>query len=480
MDRGDGRSPVRWVMTSCHSGDLCRARRAEGPAARATTGPHANVVSRGRERSSDWEASAAEAHDLEHGGGTSRGVVHDLAMRTVLISLHRASGDGHPGVAEAGIDARCRRTSRPPGTPAGAGRGSRPGGEQQRDRRGCSPRSCRCDIRHRSSDHSPGRTSEWAVADAVRLGEQGGPRRRSGDDPEGSTPAQPSSAGLVVQCTHSPCSSSRGGSVALRGPPPCPSPLDPRCHWYPPRRSNLTYESGPEGCLLASTSVGPMPTGDDDRPDERPDHVAGRTPRPPRRRSPRVDDYDHALVPRARRMIFFLGIVALATSVWLIPVAPRTAGHVARGAVPVLRPQAGGERLQAGAGAAGTSALTVVVTVLFVAGGLFVTTPSAPCSWTRVQNLVDQAPSTCPTSSTGSAAPSTPTSYRRPPADRLQSVSTANGVFTGLADNVLQRRRRRSGCFRGLTVLLFTQPTTSWPAAPVYRRDLLDHARPDH
>ena len=133
-----------------------------------------------------------------------------------------------------------------------------------------------------------------------------------------------------------------------------------------------------------------MPTGDDDGPVEAPDHRE-EDAATARARDPRIDDYDRMprWVPRAIAL-FFLGIVALATSVWLIGKLRELLVMLLVALFLSFALEPAVNWLQARGWRRGTGT-AVVFAVLFVAGGLFVYAIGS-LFVDQVQNLVDQAP----------------------------------------------------------------------------------------
>ncbi len=216
-----------------------------------------------------------------------------------------------------------------------------------------------------------------------------------------------------------------------------------------------------------------MPEGDDGRDersaDDAPAPAATGTdaPVPDRDRMPRW-------VPRAIAL-FFVGIVVLATSVWLIGklkdllIMLLVALFLSFALEPAVNwLQARGWRR--GTGTAAVFALLFVATALFVyaIGSLFVD---------QVQNLVDQAPDYV-TDIEHWVNDTFDTDINTDDlAEQLQSGSV-NDFATGLAGNVLSVGAQAVGVlFRGLTVLLFTFYLVA--DGPRLRRSICSVMRPD-
>lgn len=218
-----------------------------------------------------------------------------------------------------------------------------------------------------------------------------------------------------------------------------------------------------------------MPTGDDDGPDETPDHREEDAAAAPAG-DHRIDDYDRMprWVPRAIAL-FFLGIVALATSVWLIGKLRELLVMLLVALFLSFALEPAVNWLQARGWRRGTGT-AVVFAVLFVAGGLFVYAIGS-LFVDQVQNLVDQAPEYVSdiehwVNDTFNADINTDDL-----ADQLQSGS-ANDIATGLAGNVLSVGAQAVGVlFRGLTVLLFTFYLVA--DGPRLRRAICSTMRPD-
>lgn len=211
-----------------------------------------------------------------------------------------------------------------------------------------------------------------------------------------------------------------------------------------------------------------MPEGDEGADDRPTDDVVADLPEP--------YDYDRMprWVPRAIAL-FFVGIVVLATSVWLIGklrdllIMLLVALFLSFALEPAVNwLQARGWRR--GTGTAAVFALLFVAAALFVyaIGALFVD---------QVQNLVDQAPEYVAdieewVNDTFDADINTDDL-----AEQLQSGSV-NDVATGLAGNVLSVGAQAVGVlFRGLTVLLFTFYLVA--DGPRLRRAICSVMRPD-
>ncbi len=218
-----------------------------------------------------------------------------------------------------------------------------------------------------------------------------------------------------------------------------------------------------------------MPTGDDDGPVEAPDHRE-EDAATARARDPRIDDYDRMprWVPRAIAL-FFLGIVALATSVWLIGKLRELLVMLLVALFLSFALEPAVNWLQARGWRRGTGT-AVVFAVLFVAGGLFVYAIGS-LFVDQVQNLVDQAPEYVSdiehwVNDTFNADINTDDL-----AAQLQSGS-ANDIATGLAGNVLSVGAQAVGVlFRGLTILLFTFYLVA--DGPRLRRSICSTMRPD-
>lgn len=218
-----------------------------------------------------------------------------------------------------------------------------------------------------------------------------------------------------------------------------------------------------------------MREGDDDGPDRSPGPREDETATAPAR-DPRVDDYDRMprWVPRAIAL-FFLGIVALATSVWLIGKLRELLVMLLVALFLSFALEPAVNWLQARGWRRGTGT-AVVFAVLFVAGGLFVYAIGS-LFVDQVQNLVDQAPEYVAdiehwVNDTFNADINTDDL-----ADQLQSGS-ANDIATGLAGNVLSVGAQAVGVlFRGLTVLLFTFYLVA--DGPRLRRSICSTMRPD-
>jgi predicted PurR-regulated permease PerM len=218
-----------------------------------------------------------------------------------------------------------------------------------------------------------------------------------------------------------------------------------------------------------------MPTGDDDGPVEAPDHREEDAATAPAR-DPRIDDYDRMprWVPRAIAL-FFLGIVALATSVWLIGKLRELLVMLLVALFLSFALEPAVNWLQARGWRRGTGT-AVVFAVLFVAGGLFVYAIGS-LFVDQVQNLVDQAPEYVSdiehwVNDTFNADINTDDL-----AAQLQSGS-ANDIATGLAGNVLSVGAQAVGVlFRGLTILLFTFYLVA--DGPRLRRSICSTMRPD-
>lgn len=189
----------------------------------------------------------------------------------------------------------------------------------------------------------------------------------------------------------------------------------------------------------------------------------------------RDDDRMPRWVPRAI-LLFFLGVVGLATSVWLIVklrellIMLLVALFVSFALEPAVNwLQARGWRRGAGTAA--------VFAVLFVAVALFVYAMGSLLV-DQVQNLVDQAP----TYITDAERWINDTFNADLNADDLvnqfQSGGAANDVATGLAGNVLSVGATAIGVlFRALTILLFTFYLVA--DGPRLRRSICSTLRPD-
>ena len=190
-----------------------------------------------------------------------------------------------------------------------------------------------------------------------------------------------------------------------------------------------------------------------------------------------LPDYDRMprWVPRAI-LLFFLGIVALATAVWLIGKLRELLVMllVALFLSFALEPAVNWLQARGWRRGSGTAA---VFTLLFVAAALFVYAMGALLV-DQIQNLVDQAPEYL-TDVEQWVNDTFGTDLNTDDlAEQFQSGGAANDVATGLAGNVLSVGAQAvSVLFRALTVLLFTFYLVA--DGPRLRRAICSTLRPE-
>ncbi|MBL8774427.1 MAG: AI-2E family transporter [Acidimicrobiales bacterium] len=206
-----------------------------------------------------------------------------------------------------------------------------------------------------------------------------------------------------------------------------------------------------------------MPEGDDAGPEDTPS-------------TPDVPDYDRMprWVPRAIAL-FFVGIIALATTVWLIGKLRELLVMllVALFLSFALEPAVNWLQARGWRRGPGTAA---VFAMLFVAGGLFVYAIGS-LFVDQVQNLVDQAPEYVADVEDWANDTFDADINTDDLTEQIQSGS-ANDIATGLAGNVLSVGAQAVGVlFRGLTILLFTFYLVA--DGPRLRRSICSVMRPD-